>query len=66
MDSEGDKLAALARLPGVKIGNAALYQEALTHGSSGAGDYQRLEFLGDRVLGLVIASELFIFISEIT
>src|SRR3546814_4990146 len=37
----------------------ALYREALTHGSSGAGDYQRLEFLGDRVLGLVIASELF-------
>ena len=37
----------------------AVWREALTHGSSGAGDYQRLEFLGDRVLGLVIASELF-------
>lgn len=39
--------------------NLALYHEALTHGSSGRTDYQRLEFLGDRVLGLVIASELF-------
>ncbi|TXI07547.1 MAG: ribonuclease III [Novosphingobium sp.] len=33
-----------------------LWIEALTHGSMGeARDYQRLEFLGDRVLGLVIA-----------
>jgi ribonuclease III len=33
-----------------------LWLEALTHGSTGsARDYQRLEFLGDRVLGLVIA-----------
>lgn len=33
-----------------------LWLEALTHGSTGAArDYQRLEFLGDRVLGLVIA-----------
>ncbi len=34
----------------------ALWREALTHGSLGeAPDYQRLEFLGDRVLGLAIA-----------
>ncbi|MDP9056903.1 MAG: ribonuclease III [Pseudomonadota bacterium] len=34
----------------------ALWLEALTHGSTGQDrDYQRLEFLGDRVLGLVIA-----------
>ena len=33
-----------------------LWREALTHGSMGeARDYQRLEFPGDRVLGLVIA-----------
>lgn len=33
-----------------------LWQEALTHGSTGhERDYQRLEFLGDRVLGLIIA-----------
>ena len=36
--------------------NEALWREALTHGSLGeARDYQRLEFLGDRVLGLAIA-----------
>jgi len=34
----------------------ALWREALTHGSTGQErDYQRLEFLGDRVLGLAIA-----------
>lgn len=34
----------------------ALLQEALTHGSSGLKpDYERLEFLGDRVLGLAVA-----------
>ena len=38
----------------------ALWTEALTHGSLGEGrDYQRLEFLGDRVLGLAIADWLF-------
>jgi ribonuclease III len=36
-----------------------LFTQALTHGSSGKADYQRLEFLGDRVLGLVIAAELY-------
>lgn len=34
---------------------------ALTHGSTGkADDYQRLEFLGDRVLGLVVAEWLYL------
>ena len=34
----------------------ALWLEALTHGSTGAArNYERLEFLGDRVLGLAIA-----------
>ena len=46
-------LTALAGKPPV---DEALWLEALTHGSTGAArDYQRLEFLGDRVLGLVIA-----------
>ncbi len=39
--------------------NKELYLRALTHGSTGKPDYQRLEFLGDRVLGLVIAEMLF-------
>ena len=33
----------------------ALFETALTHGSQGADNYERLEFLGDRVLGLIIA-----------
>jgi ribonuclease III len=39
----------------------ALLDAALTHGSSQTttGDYQRLEFLGDRVLSLVIAEALY-------
>jgi len=36
-----------------------LYIRAATHGSHGEKDYQRLEFLGDRVLGLVIADHLY-------
>lgn len=35
--------------------NAKLFERALTHPSFGKDHYQRLEFLGDRVLGLVIA-----------
>ncbi len=38
----------------------ALWLRALTHGSFDAhGDYERLEFLGDRVLGLTIANWLY-------
>lgn len=36
-----------------------LFERALTHGSHGRETYERLEFLGDRVLGLVIASWLY-------
>lgn len=50
-------LTALAGRPPV---DEALWLEALTHGSTGAArDYQRLEFLGDRVLGMVIADWLY-------
>ncbi len=59
----------LNQIIGYTPGDPALFIEALTHGShggnnQGAGgqagrDYQRLEFLGDRVLGMVIADALF-------
>ena len=50
----------LTRLAGREPVDLPLWLEALTHGSTGAArDYQRLEFLGDRVLGLVAASMLF-------
>jgi ribonuclease-3 len=42
------------------VADPALWVEALTHGSTGEQrDYDRLEFLGDRVLGLSIAEWLF-------
>jgi ribonuclease-3 len=45
---------------GFAVDDEALWIEALTHGSAGAPrDYQRLEFLGDRVLGLAIAEWLY-------
>ena len=40
-------------------GNAALYTRALTHGSASADNYERLEFLGDRVLGMIVSEWLF-------
>ena len=50
----------LADLLGAQPADEALWQEALTHGSTGdKRDYQRLEFLGDRVLGLAIARWLY-------
>jgi ribonuclease-3 len=47
--------AALGREPK----EAKLFERALTHGSHGGETYERLEFLGDRVLGLVVASWLY-------
>ena len=45
---------------GMEPANDARWLEALTHGSTGeSADYERLEFLGDRVLGLTIAEWLF-------
>lgn len=41
----------LGRAPG----KLALYEAALTHSSAAGDSYERLEFLGDRVLGLVVA-----------
>lgn len=59
MSNDGD-LAGLYRLLGHSFKKAALLREALTHPSLGGGaNYQRLEFLGDRVLGIVIADLLY-------
>ncbi|MFZ5673780.1 MAG: ribonuclease III [Pseudomonadota bacterium] len=55
---------AIAALLGYTFRNRDLLKAALTHGSGRKGNthttYQRLEFLGDRVLGLVIAEELYV------
>ena len=45
---------------GFAVQDEHLWLEALTHGSTGAArDYERLEFLGDRVLGLTMAEWLY-------
>lgn len=45
---------------GHEFGDKTLLRSALTHSSTGgAASYERLEFLGDRVLGLVVAQMLF-------
>lgn len=44
---------------GVSPSDLSLYERALTHGSHSAPSYQRLEFLGDRVLGLTVAQWLY-------
>jgi ribonuclease-3 len=55
----GRATAALAARLGHDFADPALQIEALTHPSTaGSADNQRLEFLGDRVLGLVIAEAL--------
>ena len=55
----GDSRAWLESL-GFTVADEALWLEALTHGSADtAYDYQRLEFLGDRVLGLSVAEWLY-------
>ncbi|MCB2073233.1 MAG: ribonuclease III [Novosphingobium sp.] len=52
--------AFLVRLTGYEIEDEELWLEAVTHGSTGNDrDYQRLEFLGDRVLGLAISEWLY-------
>jgi ribonuclease III len=64
-DQGGHLLPQLEERLGHAFSNSALLERALTHPSVSAdpghrgGDYERLEFLGDRVLGLVIAEMLF-------
>jgi ribonuclease-3 len=55
--SNTKKSAMVTEIAGYAFGRSSLLDEALTHPSlSGNRNYQRLEFLGDRVLGLVIAT----------
>lgn len=52
------KRAALESRLGHRFSNCALLEQALTHRSAAALHNERLEFLGDGVLGCVIAEEL--------
>lgn len=55
--------AALAEWAQARLGHAfadrALLEEALTHRSLGSPNYERLEFLGDRLLGAIVALQLY-------
>jgi ribonuclease-3 len=49
------RLDALERTLGHRFGNRALLERALTHRSAAHDNNERLEFLGDAVLGYVVA-----------
>lgn len=49
----------IAGLIGHAPRNIAPFVQALTHGSASPNHYERLEFLGDRILGLIIGEWLF-------
>ncbi len=49
----------LARNLGYSFQNEGLLQQALTHRSAGGHNNERLEFLGDAILGFVIAEALY-------
>ena len=58
--ADADLVASAEAITGLAFTDTALLRRALTHASAGEGkDYQRLEFLGDRVLGLVVAQMVF-------
>jgi ribonuclease-3 len=58
---DADRLAKIQNILDHSFSDTSLLRSALTHGSRNQNtpDYERLEFLGDRVLNLVIAEELF-------
>jgi ribonuclease-3 len=55
----GSSLDALQRKIGHRFADPTLMERALTHRSYGADHNERLEFLGDAVLSLVVSSLLF-------
>ena len=54
-----DKLNRLASLLGHQFADADLLKRAITHRSAGSRHNERLEFLGDSILSLVIAETLY-------
>ena len=57
--SGGDIAAFVTGATGHTPTDTALFERAFTHSSLTRESYQRLEFLGDRVLGVVIADALY-------
>jgi ribonuclease III len=59
--SNGSETSPREALPGIdyRFRDAGLLERALTHRSHGSGHYERLEFLGDSLLNLVISETLY-------
>lgn len=55
----GRNLEALGKRLGVEFQNVELLRQALTHRSAQGPNNERLEFLGDAILGFVVADVLF-------
>ncbi|GMR16631.1 MAG: ribonuclease III [Gammaproteobacteria bacterium] len=53
------QLDKVSQLFGYQFNDESLLRLALTHRSMGSNNNERLEFLGDSILGMVISSELF-------
>ena len=58
-NSSFENLAELEAQLGHTFSDPSLLKLALSHASIGAQSNERLEFLGDRVLGLIIAERLY-------
>jgi len=58
-DATADAAAWAGAILGHAFADPTLLTQALTHSSAGRPDYQRLEFVGDRVLGCAISAWLF-------
>ncbi len=54
-----DALARLSSQLQYQFRDAGLIEQALTHRSAGARNYERLEFLGDALINLVVADALY-------
>ncbi len=60
-----DKIAALMRKLDYTFKDQSLLKLALTHRSKGSGNYERLEFLGDSILGFIVADWLYVHFSDV-
>ena len=49
----------LSKVIGYSFNDPSLFENALTHRSAGSVNNERLEFLGDAILGFVVADELY-------
>ena len=56
--ADADKQNRLQKRMGYIFSDQSLFERALTHSSAGPNHMERLEFLGDAVLGLVISQHL--------